>query len=797
MRWIGRLLLLLLLLVVGAAGGGVLWLRSSLPVTDGRVTLAGPTAQIRITRDRNGVPTIHAANDRDAAFALGYLHAQERLFQMDMMRRAGAGRLAEIIGPAALPFDRMMRTLGIYGAAERELGGLSKPVAEALDAYTAGVNAFIADRPGALPPEYYLLRFRPEPWRPADSAVWGKLMDLQLAGNFHNELLRARILQHLPPETLDILFPSYPSTSPVTLGDAALVKGLPLDRLAAALPPVAVSPYASNNWVVDGAHSASGKPLLANDPHLDFSAPSVWYLARIVTPTLTLAGVTTPGVPFVVIGHNERIAWGFTTTTGDVEDVFVEKLDPDHPDRYLTPDGSATFAVRTEEIKVRGDAPVSLTVRSTRHGPVLSDLAQFPAEAGKVLALQATWLMDDDRTPQAAFDMERAQDWSQFRRALANWTAPQQSIVYADIDGHIGFVAPARIPIRGKGDGWLPVPGWTGEYDWTGFVPDAALPADFDPPEGRFVSANNKIVSDAYPYFISRDWELPNRAQRINELLDTTPQQTPTSYARIQDDDLSLMAKQLAPLMIAGVRPDAPRAVEMVQKLMAWDFRMDRDAVEPLVFVAWLRAFGTAVLADRLGPVFDDYYWNLHSATIRSILTDHRDWCRKPDPAPGTAAPADAAKTAAAPAESCDMRLTEALDAALAEVARLDGPDMSHWRWGAPHQAIFDSRVWSHVPMLSDWIDRHIPADGGPDTVNAAAFRLSDPEAPYADLHGPSLRMIVDMADPDAAQFMISPGQSGNPQSPHFGDLVEPWRDGRYLAFTDDASGGTLVLAPP
>jgi penicillin amidase len=791
-RRIGRLFLGLLLVVIVAAGGGLLWLRSSLPVTDGRLTLAGPTAEIRITRDVNGVPTVRAANDHDAAFALGYLHAQERLFQMDMMRRLGAGRLSEVLGPMTLSYDRQMRTLGIYAAAERELAGLPKSVTDTLDAYAAGVNAYIEHRSGALPPEYYLLRFRPEPWHAADSAVWGKLMDMQLAGNFHGELLRARLLQRLPPEALSVLFPSYPPDAPVTLSDAALFQGLPLDRLAAALPPLAVSPYASNNWVVDGAHSASGKPLLANDPHLDFSAPSVWYLARIVTPSLTLAGVTTPGVPFVVIGHNERIAWGFTTTNGDVEDIYVEKLDPDHAERYLTPDGSQPFSTHIEEIKVRGGATVSLTVRATRHGPVISDLAQFPAQAGEVLVLKATWLMDDDRTPQAALEMAHAQDWSQFRRALANWTAPQQNIVYADVDGHIGFVAPARIPIRAKGDGWLPVPGWTDDYEWTGFVPDAALPADFDPPQGRFVSANNKIVPDNFPYFISRDWELPNRAQRINELLDAAPQQSPASYAAIQHDDLSIMARQLVPLMTAGAHPDSPRAIDAVQRLSAWDFRMDAGAVEPLVFVTWLRAFGTKVLGDRLGPLFDDYYWNLHSATIVSILTEHRDWCSRP-----AVAKADAAATDARSADACGERLTETLDSALADLAQRYGDDMKNWRWGAAHQAVFDSRIWSRVPVLSALIDRRIPADGGPDTVNAAAFRLNNPEPVYDDVHGPSLRMIVDMAQPDGAQFMISPGQSGDPQSPHFGDLMQRWRDGRYLAVTDDASGGTLVLAPP
>jgi len=768
-RALRRILAAVLLLVLVAAGSGFLFLRSSLPVTDGTIALPGLAAAVEVTRDRWGIPTIRAANDRDAAFALGFVHAQDRLFQMDMMRRLGAGRLSEVFGAPTLALDRLMRTLGLYRAAAAQYPGLSPEVRAALEAYAAGVNAFLAARRGALPPEYYLLGTRPEPWQPADSLVWGKIMDWELTGNYRGEMARARLLQRLSPDDLAVLFPAYPKGAPVALGDLhALYRRLPLDRLDAALPSGAGPQRASNNWVVDGRHSQSGKPLLANDPHLDFSAPDIWYLARIETPQAKLAGATAPGTPFVVIGHSDRIAWGFTTTGGDVEDLYVEHPDPADPGRYMTENGPAPFVTRQETIRVKDAPPVVLTVRETRHGPVISDLA---GGGGDLLALKTTWLGADDRTPQALWEMARARDWSEFRAALRNWTAPQQNVVYADVDGTIGLIAPARIPIRAAGDGWLPAPGWDGTHEWTGYVPFDALPSAHDPPAGRFVTANNKIVPDDYPYFITRDWELPNRAARIGALLDATPVQTPETSAKIQADDLSLGAKALLPLMLT-IAPATDAARAAVERLRRWDGRMDRDKAEPLIFVAWLREFARAALAEKLGPLFPDF-WTLRPDVMQGILTAHQDWCGK---------------------AGCAAALAASLDRALAGLAQRYGGDSNGWRWGEAHEAKFLSRLWSRVPLLRDWAALAIAADGGQDTVDAAEMDVRNATDPFRDRHGPTLRMIVDLAHPGDARFMIAPGQSGNPLSPHWGDLMRRWRDVGYLAFDDDRSGGTLTL---
>jgi penicillin amidase len=765
MRVVGRIFLTLLFLVAAVVGGGYLWQRSSLPQTDGTIVVQGVNATVTITRDAHGIPTIKAESDADAAFGLGYVEAQDRLFQMDLMRHAGAGRLSELFGPVALDTDKSMRTLGLYRAAEAQYTLLSPELRAVFDSYAAGVNTFLARRSGALPLEYQVLQVPVEQWKPVDSLVWGKLMDLQLTGNYRQELQRTRLAQRLKPEELAVLYPGYESQAPVTLG------AFDLDKILPGLPPVLP---ASNEWVVDGKHSQSGKPILANDPHLGFATPGVWYLARIETPQETIAGVTSPGEPMIVLGHNTHIAWGFTTTGGDVEDVFLEKIDPADATHYLTADGSQPFETREESILVKGDTPVTLTVRSTKHGPVVAD-----AGDGQVMALQATWLQGEDRTPQALWDASHAHDWDAFREAFKNAVAPEQNITYADIDGHIGFFAPATVPIRAQGDGTAPVQGWTGENEWTGTVPFDDLPQGFDPPSGRFVAANNKIVPDSYAYLITKKWELPYRAQRITELLDATPMQTPDTAAKMQADVDSTAARQLLPLMLIGT-PKSEPGQDALRRLKAWDQMMRRDEVEPLLFVAWLREFNRQILADKLGPLFDNY-WGLHPDVIENILTNHPDWC-------------DNRETNEV--ETCPQQLGAALDRALDGLHRRYGGSIATWDWGDVHPASFSHPIWSRVPLVGGWLSVAIPDKGSFDTIDNATMFAGGESQPFTAVHGSSMRMIVDMADPAAARFMVAPGQSGNLLSSHYRDLLTPWRDVGYVRFSNDASGGVLTLEP-
>jgi penicillin amidase len=769
-----------LLLVLVVAGGGYLYLLSSLPQLDGRIVVRGLAGEVRIARDGDGVPLIAAGSDEDAAFGLGFAHAQDRLFQMEMQRRYGAGRLAEIFGSRAVAVDRQIRVLGLYRLAEAELPLLSPTVRRGFEAYAAGVNAFLAARRGALPPEFLLLRSRPEPWRPADSLVWGKLMDLELAGNYRSELLRARLARTLPPDDLALLYPEYPKDAPTTLSALTpLYRELPLDRLYAALPAIVGPRYASNNWVVDGAHSDSGKPVLANDPHLALGAPGFWYLARLRTPDGEIAGGSVAGTPLVVVGHNDNIAWGFTTTGSDVEDLFVEKIDPADPARYLTPDGSAAFTSRDETIAVRDGAPVVMTIRSTRHGPVLSDgLPEGTAETGHVLALSATFLDGEDRSAEALWRVNRATDWSGFRTALEGFVGPQQNVVYADGNGTIGFIAPGRIPIRKNGDGWLPVPGWTGEYDWTGFVPFAELPQATDPAAGHFSSANNRIVPDTYPYFLSRDWDLPNRAERIEELLAAAPRQSSAASAAIQADTLSIMARRLVPLL-TRIAPADDTAREAVERLRAWDFRMDADKVEPLLFTAWLRIFAHDVLFGRLGEAAADF-WDLRPQIMEAVLTRRPEWCTDPK----------------RPEESCDTRLAAALDKAVGELRQAYGPDMARWEWGRAHVARFPSPVLGRIALLGDWLRVGIPTSGGYDTLSRGPSTIRDDAHPYEQRFGAGLRIVTDLAAPMESRMIAAPGQSGNPLSPHYSDLLLRWRQFEWLVPGGAAAAATLVLEP-
>ena len=770
---------LALLIVLG--GGVYLYLRSALPQTDGRIVVSGPKAQIRIERDADGVPLITAQDDEDVAFGLGFVHAQERLFQMELQRRYGAGRLAEIFGQQAVATDRQMRVLGLYRAAESAIPSLSPQMNRALSAYAAGVNAFLASRRGAPPPEFLLLGLAPEPWRPADSLVWGKLMAVQLGGNYRGELLRARMALTITAADLAFLYPEYPTVAPTTLADMLPVyRRLALDRLYDALPTVVGPNYASNSWVVDGKHSASGKPLLANDPHLAFGTPGFWYLARLKTPQHEIVGGTVAGVPLVVIGHNERIAWGFTTTTSDVEDLYIEKVDPADPGRYLTPQGSAPFNSRAETILVKGAAPVDITIRETRHGPVLSDaLPPGAADPGFVLALAATVTIPEDRSAEALWEVNRAADWPSFRTALQKFVGPMENMVYADVDGTIGFIAPGLVPIRRKGDGWLPVPGWTGEYDWAGFIPFAALPSAVNPSSGHFVNANNKIVPDTYPYFLSRDWDLPNRAEQIEALLAATPVQTPASSAAIEADTLSLMAEHLVPLMTRTVEVnDATR--EVVERLRRWDFHMDREKVEPLLFTAWLREFSRSILFGQFEDAVSDY-WDLKPRVMEAVLSERPDWCDDPK-RPGE--------------ESCGTRLAESLGLALAQLRRDYGPDMTQWQWGRAHIARFANPVFSRIPVLRDWFEVAIPTPGAYDTLNRGPSAIRDDTHPFEQRFGAGLRIITDLASPNDARMMTTPGQSGDPLAAHFADLLHRWRDFEWLDPGRSTAVSTLVLVP-
>ena len=752
-----------LLLTVAAAAAWLAW--ASLPRVAGELEVAGLAAPVAIVRDAQAIPRIRAGTAADAYQALGFVHGQDRLWQMEIDRLAGQGRLAEVLGETALPLDRFMRTLGLQGRAERALPGVDPATRALLDAYARGVNAAIAAFGFALPPEFMLLRHRPEPWRPVDSLRLSRLMALQLSGNWREELLRARLAAHLSPEQMRDLWPDSPAPGPVTL---AALAGLPLDALTAGLPAPPAAGLGSNVWVAAGARTASGAPLLANDPHLELQLPGHWYLAALEAPGLAVIGATMPGLPFVVLGRNQDLAWGFTNTGSDTQDLFVEQVDPADPARYLIPGGSAPFLRRSETLLVRDSSPVQLEVRETRHGPVLSDLSPTMAEAagpGRVLALAWTQLLDDapDTTLAAGFALARARDAAGFVAGAELYRGAQQNMAFAVRDGGIGMISPGLVPIRRAGDGTGPVPGWTGEYDWLGTIPAADLPRRLDPPQGLLINANNRLVGPDYPYFLTSRWEAPYRAERIGALLGDGHGFDQDRFAAVQLDVASRLAADLRPFLPAP-EAVAPGNRAALAALRSWDGVAAADRPEPLLFAAWYRALGTAIAGDELGPAWSEI--RDRPNFLLRVLTGSPGWCDRRD---------------TAPVETCAGIAAAALDSAMAELTAAYGADWQGWRWGTAHPALLAHRPFEQVPWLRDWFSRLVAVGGDATTVNVAAPGSTRPELPYAAYHAAGYRAIYDLAAPDRSRWIAVAGQSGNPLSPHYADLASLWAEGRYL----------------
>ena len=777
LRWVRRGLGALVALILAAIAGAAAYLWLALPQTTGTLRLAGLSAPVEITRDAHGVPRIAALSENDSWFAVGFVHAQDRLFQMELMRRTGRGRLAETIGAGLIDTDRFLRTLGLLPQAEASLAALSPAARAQLDAYAAGVNAWLAQGK-ALPPEFAVLRIAPEPWQPVDSLLWAGLMRLQLAGNWRDELTRARLVDRIAPALMDELWPERPADAATTLAALApLYRGLDLDRVAASLPAPLGPNQASNEWVVSGARTASGKPILVNDPHLLLGAPGTWYLARIDAPGLSLTGASTPGVPAIVVGRNARIAWGFTTTNADTYDLFVERADPADPGRYLTPDGSQPFETRQEIIKVRGGADVTIVVRATRHGPVISD-ARRPLGApdeGDILALSSPAVYRADRTPEALFALGRAQSWADFTAAVRDWGAPVQNAVYADVDGNIGFAAAGTVPLRKSGQGWALQPGWTGEADWTGLAASETMPRGFNPPSGRFVNSNNRIVADDFPVFLGRDWDSPYRGLRLLERIEGAAKIDRDTAENILADHVSLFARAVL-MRLDRVAPAGERDARALQLLRGWDGAMDRNRPEPLIFNAWMRNLSIGLLREAAPGVLDDIARERPELLLRAF-DGQSAFCR--DRAGG-----------------CAASLAAGLTVALDDLSRRLGADTARWRWGDMHYAPFGNQVFERIPLLRDVLGFHVETDGDYYTVNRGASRLSDASAPFAHILGAGYRAVYDLSDPDASLFVAVPGQSGLPQSSHWGDLAALWAAGRHFPIRRGDPGDRLTLTP-
>jgi penicillin amidase len=792
MRKVFRLLAFLAVLAAAIVLLGYVYLRQSLPQLEGEIAVAGIGAPVEILRDRYGVPHIFAASERDAQFALGFVHAQDRLWQLEMNRRIGAGRLSEALGPGGLETDRFMRTLGVRRAARANHARLDEDARATLDAYAAGVNAFFATEP-VLAPEFLLLRVRPEPWSPVDSIAWLKMMAWDVGGNWRSELLRMRLARTLDTARIHEFLPPYPGDPVPAIRDLRDVyEGLEREppRIAGKETGFDSDSLAgSNSWVISGERSTSGKPLLANDPHLGLSAPSIWYLAHLNAPGMDVIGATLPGVPGVLLGRNERIAWGFTNTGPDVQDLYLEKLDT--AGNYLTPLGARPFDVVTEKIEVKGSAAETLQVRISRHGPIVSDSVQSALELtprGHAMALAWTALAEDDRTMQAAIRIGRSRSWQEFEAGLRDLHAPQQTVTYADVDGNIGFIAAGRVPVRKPENdlkGLAPAPGWDARYDWTGYLPFEALPRSLNPAGGAIVSANQKLTPPDFAHHISYEWQAPYRARRAEALLLATPRQSLESLARMQLDVVSPAVRELLPHLLS-TKPKDDAGREALKMLAAWDGSMAAAHAEPLILTAWWRELAFMLYADELGNDFRQN-WSPRAPFVLGVLTRYPAWC-------------DDVRTSRV--ESCAELLSESLDRALRELRRRFGDDVRAWQWGHAHAAQHRHRPFSRNAWLARFFDIGVPSPGDAYSLNVGRSDFNDDTAPYANRHAAGYRAIYDLADPQGSLFIQSGGQSGNPLSPHYRAFAEPWARGEYIPMrterrTLEANGvQRLVLTP-
>jgi penicillin amidase len=777
-------LLIIVVLILAAAGGGYVAARRSFPQTEGSLRLPGLGASVQVYRDPMGVPQIYASSLHDLLMAQGFVHAQDRFWQMEFSRRIGSGRLAEILGPSALDSDLFIRTVGWHRTAAQELEQMSAEELATLQAYADGVNAYISSRgPNRLGLEFAILgltgvRFDPEPWTPLNTLTWAKVMAWDLGGNYTDELLRAQIAAQVGPSAVSVLFPPYSADYPVIVPHpltSSTLDSIPEAAYSAARIFGDGSDLGSNNWVVAGSRTETGMPLLANDPHLGIQMPSIWYEIGLhcdpVGPEcpMEVVGSSFPGTPGVIIGHNERIAWGVTNLGPDVQDLFIERINPENPNQYEYQGQWLDMEIVREEIRVAGQAePVVLHARVTRHGPIINDVIGGPEEewsfGWEPLALSWTALQPGTMM-RSVLMLDQAGNWDEFREALRYWDVPSQNFVYADVEGNIGYQSPGRIPIRANGNGSMPVPGWSGDHDWVDTIPFDELPRAFNPPEGYIVTANHAVVGPDFPYFISMDWDPGYRARRIVALIEADPSLSVADMQAIQGDSSPVWAQDILPYVLGLPTPDAHLA-EAQGLLRAWDGRAVRDSAGAALLEAFRLHLVRATFEDELGQ-------NLLSRDFGNLMVALENLL--PDPASPWFDNLNTPEV-----EDRDAILLQALGQAVEELTGSLGSDTSRWRWGDLHTATFvnQSLGKSGIRPIEMIFNRGpVEVDGTMAAINNTGYNPNDP---YAVVTVPSYRQVIDLADFSRSVSMHTTGQSGHPFNPHYGDMIDSWRNIQY-----------------
>jgi penicillin G amidase len=798
-RALALIFALLLLMVVGIGAWLYSVARSPLPELDATISVRGISGPVSVIRDGHGVPTIEAATLDNLFFAQGYVTAQDRLFQMDLLRRAARGELSEIVGDIALKHDREQRILGLRAMTEKGLETATPEDQEQFSAYARGVNAYIESHRDRLPLEFRLLHYSPKPWTMQDSLVIAYQMIETLSTSPHAALVREKVLAKLGPELTGDLYVNsswrdHPPTAPLPSLDSptenddesrptgALSLLLTAPRSSDTFSPF-LQPFfqngerpalGSNNWVVSGAHTASGKPLLSNDMHLGHQMPNLWYEAHLRSGDFDVAGVTLPGYPYVIVGHNRRVAWGFTNIGPTVEDAYIETFNA--AGEYQTPNGWKQPDVRHEVIHVKNGQDVNLDVQVTRHGPIVTELA--PGETRK-LALR--WaLYDGVRNP--FFRVDSAQNWEQFRHAFSEFDAPGQNVVYADVDGNIGYQATGKVPIRAAGDGSLPVDGSNNAHEWTGYIPFKKLPSIFNPPSGIIGTANARITPDKYSYSITVEWEAPWRVDRIYRVLNSGRKLSAADMLALETDIYSELDHFVGDKLVYAVdhaKNPSARAKQAADILRQWNGQMDAASAGPTIATRARVELKRMLLEPKLGAAqpgndaalsWESYHWMMETVWLDNVLSHQPAKWLPPNYA------------------SYDDLLAVALD----EVLKHAPDDLSAWKWGPQQSVTIQNPVLGKIPIVQRWTGPgEQPQSGSGYTVKASGRD-----------YGPSERFTADLSNLDASTLNLVTGEAGNFLSPYYMDQWKAWYTGYTfpLPFSktavENAARHRLLLEP-
>ena len=786
LRWVAGTVVLAVVAVVIA----YLYSAQSSPSGKRIINALGDTVVIAF--DETGIPHIKAKSQTDALFALGYLHATERSWQLEMNRRIACGRLSETLGPDTVDIDRFIRTLGVKRAAEKQFDKYPVAAKRLLQAYADGVNAGNTNLGWALPIEYFLTGSKPGHWSPTDSVAWMLMMAYDLGGNWQKELQRLELSQYLSTKEIWEVMPSFePNGEPLTTMDFAKLykdhgvfsaqsgpansksKNLPATELTRVNLPGGKEGIGSNNWALSGKLTDTGKPLLANDPHLGLSAPAVWYFAHLDAPGMNVIGGTLPGIPAVVLGRTEKFAWSFTNTNPDVQDTYLEQLDVNNPGMYRGPNGMLPFTVRQEIIDIKGSSPLTFLVKETRHGPVISDAyarAKRLIDTDRyALALRWTALDHENQSVVGLLEMNRANDLESFKAALNKNYAPMQNVVMADAEGNISYqaagVAPKRVLHQGL-YGVAPAFGWDKQYDWSGYVPFDHLPASNNPDQGWIATANQRIIAANDPNPLTGDWDLSARYDRIVQLIKSKETHSFADMKTMQADTLSVSSLPLLELFKSS-KSNHPLADQAMAIAKDFNGDMKVDSSAALIFNAWADQL-TRNIFSRLGYIFTQTYGdkNYRGATLGLLKNPESPWCDNP-------------KTQSV--ESCQDSANDALDKALDYLAKQYGKEPQKWAWGQAHIAISEHRPLSKVPLIGKLFNISTPFPGDSNTINVGRLELLRSENPYETIQGPSLRTIYDLSDLEKSVFIYQAGQSGWVQSPWYRNMSSMWAKNEYL----------------